>query len=79
MSRCVVDRTACVDLPAFPLQLLLKRRPGWRDHPVAVVDSDKPQGLVWLRQPLGCLQPAEVRRRTRLAVLLSRGIRSVAS
>ena len=42
---------ACVDLPAFPLQLLLRRRPGWQGHPVAVVDSDKPQGVIlWVNE-----------------------------
>ena len=37
---------ACVELPAFPLQLLLKRHPGWAGRPVAVVDRDKPQGVI---------------------------------
>ena len=37
---------ACVELPAFPLQLLLKRHPGWAGRPVAVVDHDKPQGVI---------------------------------
>jgi protein ImuB len=41
-----VDRTACVDLPAFALQLLLRRHPEWRSRPAAVVDVDKPQGVV---------------------------------
>ena len=41
-----MDRMGCVDLPAFPLQLLLQQHPEWRDHPVAVVDSDRPQGLI---------------------------------
>jgi protein ImuB len=42
---------ACVDLPAFPLQLLLKKRPEWVSHPVAVVDADKPQGIVlWVNE-----------------------------
>ena len=50
-GRSVVDRMACVDLPAFPLQLLLRRHPDWRDHPVAVVDSDKPQGtILWVNE-----------------------------
>ncbi len=39
-------RMACVDLPQLPLQLLLRRRPGWREGPVAVVDQDRPQGRV---------------------------------
>ena len=47
-----MDRMACVELPAFPLQLLLKRHPGWTDRPVAVVDRDKPQGVVlWMNGP----------------------------
>ena len=41
-----MDRMACVELPAFPLQLLLKRYPGWTGRPVAVVDRDKPQGMI---------------------------------
>ena len=41
-----MDRMACVELPAFPLQLLLKRHPGWTGRPVAVVDRDKPQGVI---------------------------------
>jgi protein ImuB len=41
-----VVRTACVDLPAFPLQLLLRRHPDWRGLPVAVVDADRPQGVL---------------------------------
>jgi len=46
-----VDRTACVDLPEFPLQLLLRRHPEWRKRPAAVVDSDKPQGVIlWVNE-----------------------------
>jgi protein ImuB len=42
---------ACVDLPAFPLQLLLERHPEWRDRPAAVVDCDKPQGkILWVNE-----------------------------
>jgi protein ImuB len=37
---------ACVDLPAFPLQLLLRRHPEWATYPAAVVAEDKPQGLI---------------------------------
>lgn len=39
-------RPACIDVPAFPLQILLRRRPEWEGHPVAVVAEDRPQGLV---------------------------------
>jgi len=41
-----VDRTACVDIKALPLQLLLRTRPEWRVQPVVVVDRDKPLGLI---------------------------------
>lgn len=44
-----MDRLACVDLPAFPLQLLCRRHPEWRELPVAVISEDKPQGvLLWV-------------------------------
>jgi protein ImuB len=46
-----MDRMACVDLPALPLQLLLKRHPDWRVRPAAVVDCDKPQGVIlWVNE-----------------------------
>jgi len=46
-----VDRTACVDLPALPLQLLLQDHPDWKDQPSAVVDRDHPQGvLLWVNE-----------------------------
>jgi protein ImuB len=38
--------TACVDVGALPLQLLLRRHPGWQRQPVAVVSEDKPLGTV---------------------------------
>ena len=41
-----MGRMACVELPAFPLQLLLKRHPDWDGRPVAVVERDKPQGVI---------------------------------
>jgi protein ImuB len=41
-----LDRTACVDLPAFPLQLLQKR--GQAGFPTVVVEEDKPQArILW--------------------------------
>jgi protein ImuB len=41
-----VDRLACVDIAAFPLQLLLQAQPAWARLPAAVVDDDKPQALI---------------------------------
>ena len=46
MRRYAVDRMACINLPVFPIQLLLRRHPDWHNRPVAVVDYDKPQGTV---------------------------------
>jgi len=44
-----MDRLACVDLPALPLQVLLRRHPDWEGHPTAVVERDKPQApLLWV-------------------------------
>jgi protein ImuB len=46
-----VDRLACVELPALPLQLLFKEHPDWQAHPTAVVDSDKPHGkILWVNE-----------------------------
>jgi protein ImuB len=51
MKISTSGRLACVDLPAFPLQLLLKRHPEWAAHPAAVVAEDKPQGLIlWVNE-----------------------------
>jgi protein ImuB len=46
-----VDRLACIDLPALPLQLLLQRYPDWVAHPAAVVAEDKPGGtILWVNE-----------------------------
>jgi protein ImuB len=45
-----VARLACVDLPAFPLQLLGRRHPEWAsgEDPVVVVAEDRPQApILW--------------------------------
>lgn len=71
-----MDRMACVDLPEFPLQLLLKRHPEWREHPAAVVDSDRPQGtLLWVNERA---RVARIRPGMRYAAALSlaRGLRA---
>ncbi len=36
-------RLACVDVPALPLQLLIRDHPDWKEAPVAVVAEDRPQ------------------------------------
>lgn len=51
MKRSTPGRLACVDIAAFPLQLLLRRQPHWAKAPVAVVAQDKPQGMVlWVNE-----------------------------
>ncbi|MEB3221080.1 MAG: DNA polymerase Y family protein [Candidatus Sericytochromatia bacterium] len=35
-------RMACVEVPSLALQLLLREQPGWRQHPVALVEADRP-------------------------------------
>lgn len=46
-----MDRLACLELPAFPLQLALQRHPDWRGEPAAVVERDAPHGLVrWVNE-----------------------------
>jgi len=37
---------ACVDLPAFPLQQLLRCNEEWRSDPVVVLAEDRPQSVV---------------------------------
>jgi protein ImuB len=41
-----MDRIACVDVPALPLQLLVRREPGFAGVPVVVVADDRPQAEV---------------------------------
>ncbi len=41
-----MDRLACIDVAELPLQLVLQRYPEWAESPVAVVDEDRPQGVI---------------------------------
>jgi protein ImuB len=41
-----VGRLACVNVIELPLQLLLRRNPGWLEFPTVVVDEDDPNGEV---------------------------------
>ena len=46
-----MSRLACVDIPAFPLQLLLKEHPDWRSLPAVVVPEEKPQAFIlWVNE-----------------------------
>ena len=39
-------RVACVLLPMLPMQILLRKKPHWRNAPVAVVDDEGPHGRI---------------------------------
>ncbi|MFB6264226.1 MAG: DNA polymerase Y family protein [Bradymonadaceae bacterium] len=41
-----MDRLACVEVIALPLQLLWQRHPEWSGRPMAVVDRDEPDGTI---------------------------------
>ncbi len=41
-----MDRLACVDLPAFGLQLVRRRHPDWAGLPAAVVSEEAPNGEI---------------------------------
>lgn len=46
-----MDRMACVNLPAMPLQVLLRSHPDWERLPAVVVDRDKPSGVIqWVNE-----------------------------
>lgn len=41
-------RIACVDVPALPLQLVLRAHPEWRSDPVVIVEHDRPEArILW--------------------------------
>jgi len=45
-------RIACVDVPALPLQLVLRAHPEWRDDPVVVIEDERPQArILWANRP----------------------------
>ena len=47
-----MERLACAEIPALPLQLLLRDHPEWRRHPSAVVAEDLPQSpVLWVNAP----------------------------
>jgi protein ImuB len=51
MERFAVGPLACVNLAAFPLQLLLRRHRAWRLSPVAVVAEERPTArILWVNE-----------------------------
>ena len=44
-------RLACIELPAFALQLLCRRHPNWKAMPVAVIEEEHPQArILWVNR-----------------------------
>jgi len=41
-----VPRLACVDVPGFAIQLLVRAHPDWRRRPVALVEEDRPNAAI---------------------------------
>ncbi len=72
-----MDRLACVDVPALPLQLLLRDHADWTGLPAAVVEQDRPQGrLLWVNEEarrLGVLPGQNYAQGLSLAVTLRAG------
>jgi len=73
-----VDRVACADIPALPLQILLQQHPEWADGPVAVVDSEKSVGTIqWVNKHARVLRITPGMRYT-TALSLSRNLQGSA-
>ena len=64
-----MDRLACVNVAALPLQILLRMHPAWARFPVAVVEEERPQALVLCVNALA--RKSGIRTGQRYAVALS--------
>ncbi|MFW5728101.1 MAG: Y-family DNA polymerase [Spirochaetota bacterium] len=69
MQRVTEAWLACVDIPSFTLQLLLREHPEWRRVPAVVVDADKPLG--WVVAVNSSAAERGIRRGMRYATALS--------
>ena len=46
-----MDQLACIELPAFPIQVLCKKYPQWKSLPVVIVRENKPHGkILWVNR-----------------------------
>jgi protein ImuB len=53
----MLRRTACIDIPDLPLQILLREHPDWRDGPVALVAEERPEAeLLLINRHAGVLR-----------------------
>ncbi len=71
-----MDRLACVDVPALPLQVLLREHPEWRGLPVAVVTEDRPQATVLWANDEARASGVRAGQRYAAALSLARGLRA---
>ncbi len=71
-----MDRLACVDVPALPLQILLRDHPDWRGLPVAVVAEDRPQAPVLWMNDEARASGVRAGQRYAAALSLARGLRA---
>ncbi|MDE2888942.1 MAG: DNA polymerase Y family protein [Gemmatimonadota bacterium] len=67
--KSAAGRTACINIRALPLQLLLRKHPEWKRRPVAVVEKENPQSpILWVNPAAG---RAGIRTGMRYAAALS--------
>ncbi len=67
--KSAAGRTACINIRALPLQLLMRKHPEWKRKPVAVVEKENPQSpILWVNPAAG---RAGIRTGMRYAAALS--------
>lgn len=71
-----MERQACVNVAAFPLQLLLRAHPDWSALPVAVVEDDRPQAPVLYVNALARRAGVRAGQRYATALALDRHLRA---
>jgi protein ImuB len=71
-----MDRLACVNVAALPLQILLRAHPDWGARPVAVVQDDRPQALVLWINTHARRAGVRIGQRYAAALTLARGLQA---
>jgi protein ImuB len=69
-----MDRLACVNVAALPLQILLRAHPDWAARPVAVVEDDRPQAAVLFLNAHARRAGVRTGQRYAAALTLARGL-----
>jgi len=73
-----VDRTACIDLPAFPLQWLLRTRGAAAEESAAVVEATRPQARILFVNEAARARGVRTGMRYAAALALDAGLRAEA-